>query len=147
MHATTLSPRQQRQSPPAAFVTLLAPLPRAGCSLVVLFAGAARASLPAPSSSCTQLLQATVAAAEARDRSAAAATAFAALLHRYRRKRLRRGLQALGTAARAAAERRRKVERARLSAAMSQRAARTLLLTRCWGAWKAFATAGGLARR
>ncbi|CAN0007552.1 unnamed protein product, partial [Scytosiphon promiscuus] len=56
-------------------------------------------------------------------------------------------LQASDAAARAMAERTRKAERARLSAAMSQRAARTLLLTRCWGAWKAFSTAGGLARR
>eukprot|EP00903_Cladosiphon_okamuranus_P010836 g10237.t1 len=92
-------------------------------------------------------LQVEVAAAQARDRRAAAATATAALLHRRRRSRLRRGLRALGAAARASAERSRRAERASLSAAMSQRAARTLLLTRCWGAWKALAAAGGLARR
>ena len=94
-----------------------------------------------------QLLQIEIAAARARDRRTAAATATAALLHRRRRHRLRRGLQALSAAARAKAERRRRAERASLSAAMSQRAARTLLLTRCWGAWKALTAAGGLARR
>lgn len=104
------------------------------------------ASFFPPPCSC-QLVQATVAASQARDRRATAAAATAALLHRLRRSLLRQGLQALGAAAREAAERRRRAERASLSAAMSKRASRTLVLTRCWGAWKAAATAGGLARR
>ncbi|CAB1114525.1 unnamed protein product [Ectocarpus sp. CCAP 1310/34] len=91
--------------------------------------------------------EAIVAAGQARDRRATAAAATAALLHRRRRSLLRQGLQALGAAARAAVERRLRAERASLSAAMSKRASRTLVLTRCWDAWKAAATAGGLARR
>eukprot|EP00752_Nemacystus_decipiens_P016258 g14538.t1 len=94
-----------------------------------------------------EMRQVEIAAARTRDRRTAAATATAGLLHRRRRNRLRRGLQALSAAARAKAERKRRAERDSLSVAMSQRAARTLLLTRCWGAWKALAAAGVLARR
>lgn len=100
-----------------------------------------------PPRATMQLVRELTAAAAARDRRVTAARKVMAVLRRCRRSRLQEGFRAMAVASRVATERRQRIQGAGILAASGQRAARTLLLTRCWGVWKTFAVASGSARR
>lgn len=104
---------------------------------------------PPPTHTCLilQLVRETAAATAVRNRRARAVNAVAALLRRRRRDLLWVAFRALVSAARMAEARERREYGARVLAARERRASKALLLTRCWGAWKAFTAASRSTKR